>query len=126
MISVSSLQTLDECIEKKIAYCSNAQIIDFTVARYFCGQDAICRYRVTLRSRHTFERLLLFSNKTDPFHVISRCRNPSRAGLELAKRNVERFYSVVGYLENFPQFLEVLQEIFPQFFTNVTKSPGKH
>ena len=58
-------------------------------------------------------------------YVILSFRKPSIEALSLAKQNVERYYAVVGYLENFPQFLEVLQTTLPQFFSNVTQFYSK-
>ena len=38
----------------------------------------------------------------------------------IAKQNVERRYVAVGILEEFPKFLEILENVLPQFFGNAT------
>ena len=53
-------------------------------------------------------------------------RNASQAGLQLAKRNIERFYSVVGILEEFDKFWEVLEEVMPQFFRNASTTESRN
>ena len=45
-----------------------------------------------------------------------RCRIPSQWTLNQALKNVETYFPVVGYLENYNQFLELLEYVWPQFF----------
>lgn len=47
----------------------------------------------------------------------------SRWALQQAKENVERYYSVVGLLEEMPLSSKVLQSYIPRFFKNVTSIP---
>ena len=42
----------------------------------------------------------------------------SRQALEIAKRNVEKYYAVVGVLEKMQESLEVLENYVPAFFKN--------
>ena len=44
--------------------------------------------------------------------------NPQR-GLSVAKRNIQQFYSVVGYLENISEFYEALELILPHYFRGI-------
>ena len=44
-----------------------------------------------------------------------------RKALEQAKQNMERYYSVVGVLEELNQTLSVLEHLMPQFFDGVTQ-----
>jgi dermatan/chondrotin sulfate uronyl 2-O-sulfotransferase UST len=46
------------------------------------------------------------------------CLKPSKAAVQQAKRNVEKYYSVVGYLEHLKEFLEVLSFLWPRYFQN--------
>ena len=46
----------------------------------------------------------------------------SGAKLKLAKSNIDKFFSVVGYLENYEKFLTVLEELFPTAFGQVTNT----
>ena len=46
-------------------------------------------------------------------------RRASRAGLERAKQNIEKYYTLVGTLEELPVFLRLLERILPQFFKGV-------
>ena len=46
--------------------------------------------------------------------------NSTRA-LAQAKRNIERYYPVVGVLEQFDDTLRVLEKAVPNFFTGVYK-----
>ena len=42
------------------------------------------------------------------------------AKLKLAKSNIDKFYSVVGYLEKYEKFLMVLEHLFPSAFGQIT------
>ena len=44
------------------------------------------------------------------------CTMPSDCALMQAKRNAESEFDVIGYLENYEQFIEVVQYMFPQYF----------
>ena len=44
-----------------------------------------------------------------------------RSSLERAKANVEKYYSVVGILEDLPNFFKTIEYVFPQYFTGATK-----
>ena len=46
----------------------------------------------------------------------SQCYVPSKWALYQAMKNVEKYFPVVGYLENYDQFLELLEYVWPQFF----------
>ena len=43
----------------------------------------------------------------------------SREALSRAKRNVERFFPVVGVLEMLEETLEVMEEAFPEFLGGI-------
>ena len=60
--------------------------------------------------------------------VILMCfiRFPSRWALERAKKNVEK-YAVVGVLEEYDDFIKVLEKLLPSFFKGaykISKIPG--
>ena len=44
----------------------------------------------------------------------------SREGLNIAKANVEKYFAVVGVLEEWQKSLIVMENYVPYFFTNVT------
>ena len=48
----------------------------------------------------------------------SMCIHPSEEALAQAKRNVQRHFAVVGYVENFQAFLEIVEQLFPLYFSN--------
>lgn len=50
----------------------------------------------------------------------SYCVKPSRRALEQAKRNVVKYFSVVGYLEEYNKFISVVEKIWPRFFKNAS------
>ncbi|KAK2193695.1 hypothetical protein NP493_8g06014 [Ridgeia piscesae] len=57
------------------------------------------------------------------------CRKPTLNALETAIANVERYYSIIGVVEQFDQFLEALEVVFPDYFRGVThiyKTAGKY
>ena len=45
----------------------------------------------------------------------------SPEGLEIAKNNVEKYYSVVGILEKWTETLKVLEHYIPKYFKDVRK-----
>ena len=47
-------------------------------------------------------------------------RKPTLNALETAIANVERYYSIIGVVEQFDQFLEALEVVFPDYFRGVT------
>ena len=55
-------------------------------------------------------------------------RTPSRQAVALAMNNVNKYFPVVGYVEEFEDFLRVLEQLFPQYFKGVyrlfTRSKG--
>ena len=66
--------------------------------------------------------LIAFAQNAFLIFIIFYFRRPNKAGLELAKQNIERFYVAVGIIEEFPKFLEILENVLPQFFGNVTQA----
>lgn len=50
------------------------------------------------------------------------CRVMSRYSLQRAKRQVQEHFLTVGLNEDLPAFMEVLETIMPQFFTNATQT----
>ena len=50
---------------------------------------------------------------------FSSYRNAGESSLQRAKSNIEKYYSVVGMLEDFPNFFRTLEYIFPQYFAGV-------
>ena len=56
------------------------------------------------------------------------CRKPGQLSLKQAMLNVDKYYSVVGILENTDTFYKLLEKQLPQFFFSahsVYKSIGK-
>ena len=47
---------------------------------------------------------------------LPRCTEPSTWVLERAKQNVERYYSLVGHVEELEKFYTVLEKTMPQYF----------
>ena len=45
------------------------------------------------------------------------CLQPTKDALKEAKTNVEKYYSIVGILEEYPKFLELASVILPKFFS---------
>ena len=43
-------------------------------------------------------------------------RKPSRQAVALAMNNVNKYFPVVGYVEEFEDFLRVLEKLLPQYF----------
>lgn len=68
----------------------------------------------------SFNNALVHACTCCTFIFCIRHRRPSREGLQLAMRNVEQFYTVVGLVEYFPQFLKLLETTMPQFFRNIS------
>ena len=48
--------------------------------------------------------------------IYSSHSNAGESSLQRAKSNIEKYYSVVGMLEDFPNFFKTLEYIFPQYF----------
>ena len=48
--------------------------------------------------------------------VFSSHSNAGESSLQRAKSNTEKYYSVVGMLEDFTNFFKMLEYIFPQYF----------
>ena len=46
------------------------------------------------------------------------CIYPSEKALAQAKRNLQKHFAVVGYLEKYQEFLEILEYMFPLYFSN--------
>ena len=67
-------------------------------------------YKECTQAEHIF-RIVPFFCGYDP-----RCHVPSQWALNQAVKNVETYFPVVGYLENYNQFLELLEYVWPQFF----------
>ena len=44
------------------------------------------------------------------------CIYPSKRALEQAKENAEKHFAVIGYLEKYVEFVEMLEHILPNFF----------
>ena len=44
------------------------------------------------------------------------CIHPSEEALAQAKKNVQKHFAVVGYVEKFQKFLETVEHIFPLYF----------
>ena len=71
----------------------------------------------------------MHSNAEIGFRIICECNEkscdpfsvPGGTSLRRAKSNVEKYYSVVGMLEDLPNFVRTLEYIFPQYFTGATK-----
>ena len=59
-------------------------------------------------------RLIPFFCGHDPV-----CATGSKDSLAQAKRNVQRYYSVVGYLENIEEFYEALEIMLPHLFGGI-------
>ena len=55
------------------------------------------------------------------YNFLFHCRVVGRSSLERAKANVEKYYSVVGILEDLPNFFKTIEYVFPQYFTGATK-----
>lgn len=53
---------------------------------------------------------------------ISKCRSPSRWALEQAKQCVIKNYLVVGLVEEFDDFVKVLEKLLPRFFKGAYKT----
>ena len=53
--------------------------------------------------------------------VLSSRSNAGESSLQRAKFNIEKYYSVVGMLEDFPNFFKTLEYIFPQYFAGAVK-----
>ena len=55
-------------------------------------------------------------------------RTPSRQSVALAMKNVNKYFPVVGYVEEFEDFLLVLEKVLPQYFEGIhqlfTRSKG--
>ena len=65
--------------------------------------------------RFTFGIIPLFCGQ-DPM-----CTMPSECALTQAKRNAENEFDVIGYLDNYEQFIEVVEYVFPQYFKGALK-----
>ena len=66
-------------------------------------------------------RLIPFFCGHDPV-----CATGNNASLALAKKNVLRYYSVVGYLENIEEFYEALEFMLPHVFSGIVAEFRKY
>ena len=57
---------------------------------------------------------------------LPRCTEPSTWVLERAKRNVERYYSLVGHVGELDKFYTVLEKTMPQYFRGLLTSYNKN
>ena len=53
------------------------------------------------------------------------CLQPTIKALNQAKYNIERYFPVVGYIENYEEYLELLEIVFPQFMSGASASYRK-
>lgn len=53
------------------------------------------------------------------------CRIPSDESLAEAKRNVEKYYVVVGLTEKLKEYFVVLEKLLPRYFKGVTQAYAK-
>ncbi|XP_068245565.1 heparan sulfate 2-O-sulfotransferase pipe-like [Palaemon carinicauda] len=83
------IKNLDSCVDTNVSECIPATI-NYTESQisYFCGHELQC---LTLEDGWALQK---------------------------AKANVEKFYSVVGILEDLHTTFQVLQHVLPDFFTN--------
>ena len=62
----------------------------------------------------------IFANHFLLVIVICSCfRNISLHSVQLAKKNVERYYLSIGLVENLPAFFSVLEYLLPSFFDGI-------
>lgn len=96
-------------------------------ARYFSSSDWLKTQDMTFEqcvlsdneecrdASYTFRMIPFFCGMEDF------CVKPCQASLNKAKQNVNRYFPVVGYLENMQGFLELCEKVWPQFFRGATK-----
>ena len=61
--------------------------------------------------RFIFQMISFFCGQ-DPL-----CIHPTEEALAQAKQNVQKHFAVVGYLEKYQEFLEILEPMFPLYFS---------
>ena len=83
--------TMDQCFERNYSECT-----------HFCFE-------------HNSYLLIPYFCGQDQF-----CREPTRQALLRAEENVIKYYAVVGTSEQYDLFLDVLENILPQYFKGVT------
>lgn len=85
-----------------------------------------CNFKYT-RDFHIYQNLPTYSSKILLRLILMYfIRFPSRWALERAKKNVEK-YAVVGILEEYDDFIKVLEKLLPNFFKGAyqeSKIPG--